>query len=141
MLESSPTAFQIDGAKTAVTKADGRLMYTQNRELRIKGLYEEHLRARNEYEDSKELAVAAENDLAEAKSRLDLLLSGTRPEEIDATSAQLDRLETERRYLREQLRLLNVLSPSTGIVATPSRQLKEMRHMLVKKGDLILKVY
>jgi len=141
MLQAGPTQFQIDVAKTAVTKADDRLKYTQNRELRIKGLYEEHLRARNEYEDSKELAIAAENDLAESKSRLDLLLSGTRPEEIDATSAQLDRLETERRYLREQLRLLNVLSPSTGIVATPSRQLKEMRHMLVKKGDLILKVY
>jgi multidrug resistance efflux pump len=141
MLEAGPTKYQIEVAKAAVAKADDRLKYAQNRETRFKGLFDEHLRSRNAYEDSKELAAAAENELAEAKSRLDLLLSGNRPEEIEATRAEIDRLETERRYLREQLRLLNVLSPSTGIVATPSRQLKEMRHMLVKKGDLILKVY
>ena len=141
MLQAGPTTFQIDVARAAVAKADDRLKYAQNRELRIKGLFDEHLRSRNEYEDAKGSASAAENELAEAKSRLDLLLSGNRPEEIDATRADLDRLETEHRYLREQLGLLNVLSPSAGIVATPSRELKEMRHMLVKKGDLILKIY
>jgi hypothetical protein len=34
-----------------------------------------------------------------------------------------------------------VPSPITGIVATPSVQLQEMKHQLVKKGDLIAKVY
>ena len=36
---------------------------------------------------------------------------------------------------------MTVVSPSDGIVATPSRQLKEMRGQLVTQGALIAKVY
>jgi multidrug efflux pump subunit AcrA (membrane-fusion protein) len=86
-------------------------------------------------------ASAAENDLNEASSQLNLLRSGNRPEEIEATRAEISRLHGHRQYLREQLSLLDVLSPASGIVATPSRQLKEKRNELVRKGDLILKIY
>jgi putative peptide zinc metalloprotease protein len=141
MLEAGPTPYQVEVAKATVAKADGRLKYAQNRETRIRGLFEEHLRSRNEYEDARELSATAENELNEAKSRLNLLLSGNRPEEIEATKAEVERLETERHYLHERLRLLNVLSPASGIVATPSRVLMEMQRTLVRKGDLILKVY
>jgi Flp pilus assembly secretin CpaC len=55
--------------------------------------------------------------------------------------AAITSLETQRNYLLEQLRLMRVVSPASGIVATPSRQLMEMKHQLVKKGDLIAKVY
>jgi multidrug resistance efflux pump len=109
--------------------------------VRLQNLLKENLRSRNEYEDAEERAATAGNELVEANSRLTVLLRGTRPEEINATRAQADRLEEQRRYVQEQLRLLKIVSPTTGIVATPSRQLKEMRRMLVKKGDLILKVY
>jgi hypothetical protein len=43
--------------------------------------------------------------------------------------------------LEEQVQLMRVLSPASGIVATPARQLMEMKHQLVKKGDLIAKVF
>jgi len=79
--------------------------------------------------------------LATAKSKLDVLLAGSRPEEIEAMKAAITSLETQRNYLQEQLRLMRVVSPASGIVATPSRQLMEMKHQLVKKGDLIAKVY
>jgi multidrug resistance efflux pump len=79
--------------------------------------------------------------LAAAKSKLDVLLAGSRPEEIEAMKAAIASLETQRRYLEEQLRLMRVVSPAAGIVATPSRQLMEMKHQLVKKGDLIAKVF
>jgi hypothetical protein len=39
-----------------------------------------------------------------------------------------------------ELQLLKVVSPAAGIVATPSRQLKEMKRQMVNKGDLIAKV-
>ncbi|MBU6402825.1 MAG: efflux RND transporter periplasmic adaptor subunit, partial [Verrucomicrobia bacterium] len=42
---------------------------------------------------------------------------------------------------QEQLLLMRVVSPADGIVATPARQLMAMKHQLVKKGDLIAKVY
>ena len=50
-------------------------------------------------------------------------------------------LETQHRYLQEQIRLMRIVSPASGIVATPSRQLMEMKNQLVKKGDLIAKVH
>jgi multidrug resistance efflux pump len=37
--------------------------------------------------------------------------------------------------------MLTVYSPSTGIVATPTLQLKQLTHQLVKKGDLVAKVF
>ena len=83
----------------------------------------------------------AESDLADARSKLKVLVGGSRPEEIDATRALLDGLETQRKYLQEQLQRLKVVSPVAGIVATPSRQLKEMKRQLVNKGDLIAKVF
>ena len=141
MLEAGPTAYEIEVAKATVGKAEDRVKYAQNRQVRLQNLLKENLRSRNEYEDAEERAAAAENELVEAKSRLTVLLRGTRPEEINAARAQADRLDEQRRYIQEQLRLLKIVSPTTGIVATPSRQLKEMRRVLVKKGDLILKVY
>ena len=140
-LEVGPTKEEIAVAKVAVAKADDRLRYAQDRLARLKLLFEQNLLARNDFDDARELAATAQNDLNDARDRLKLLLSGSRPEEIEATRAQLERLEAQRRYLQEQLGLLNVVSPVTGIVATPSRQLKDMRHQLVKKGDLIAKVY
>ena len=55
--------------------------------------------------------------------------------------AELKRSEAEQAYLRELIQGAEVVSPASGIVATPSRQLKEMRYQLVKKGELIAKVY
>src|SRR5258708_10431966 len=37
--------------------------------------------------------------------------------------------------------MLQVYSPSSGVVATPTLQLKQLTHQLVKKGDLIAKVF
>jgi multidrug resistance efflux pump len=36
---------------------------------------------------------------------------------------------------------MQVVSPASGVVTTPTRQLKEMRHQLVHKGDLIAEVH
>ncbi|MBI4659704.1 MAG: efflux RND transporter periplasmic adaptor subunit [Verrucomicrobia bacterium] len=104
-------------------------------------MFEQKLLSRNDFETTAELAVGAANDVAEAKNRLNVLLAGSRPEEIEATQAELARLEAQRRYLEEQLRLVRVVSPASGVVTTPSRQLREMRFQLVKKGDLIAKVH
>jgi len=55
--------------------------------------------------------------------------------------AQLDRLEAQQQFLETQLGLLDVVSPATGVVATPARELKEMVGQFVAKGALIAKVY
>jgi len=88
----------------------------------------------------KEVAVT-EKEVREAEGRLRVLLAGSRREEIHALQAEIRRSEAEQTYLREQIDGAQVVSPAPGIIATPSRQLKAMNRQLVKKGDLIAKVY
>ena len=128
-------------AKAAVARAEESLTYGSNRLVRDKALFGQNLLSRKDLEDTQEKAATAESDLNEARSKLKLLLRGSRPEDIAATKANIAWSESQRRFLEEQIQLTKVVSPITGIVATPSVQLKEMKHQLVKKGELIAKVY
>lgn len=80
-----------------------------------------------------------EKQVAEAGGQLKLLLAGSRPEMIEATEAEIARLETQQRYLSDRLALTTVVSPASGVIATP--KVKEKIGEQVKTGDLILKVY
>jgi len=140
-LEAGPTAEEIAVARASVSRAEDAVKFAESKLAREKSLLAREAVTLQEVEAAEEQATMAAKDLADAKARLDVLLHGTRPEDIDATRAQVDGLETQRRYLEEQLRLLTVVSPVAGIVATPSRELHEMRGQLVTKGALIAKVY
>jgi multidrug resistance efflux pump len=155
-------------ARATVNAAEERVQYARTDLTRLKALFAQGLISRKQLDEGqqevalreKELEVAqaelqsvsadtlagARQDFAvtdkqiqEASARLKLLLAGSRPETIEATQAEVARLETERRYLTEQLRLTRVVSPATGVVTTPKLIEKVGEH--VKKGDLILKVY
>ncbi len=88
----------------------------------------------------KDVAIT-EREAKESEARLEVLLAGSRREEIDALQADIASSDAQRVLLREQLDRTRVLSPATGVVATSSRVLKEMTGQLLKKGDLIAKVY
>ena len=140
MLVAGPTTEEIAVVKAAVSKGKDQYRYAQNQLARLTKMFEQHLIPRKDFEDAQQATTKATDDLTDATSRLNALLKRTRPEEIDATRAQMERLETQRHYLSDQLQRLNIVSPSTGVIATPSRQLREMVGRLVKKGDLIVKV-
>lgn len=76
-----------------------------------------------------------DKELADARSILTLLEAGTRPEEIEAVTAHLGRLQEEARYLEGQQSRLPVASPVAGVMTTP--RLKEKVGQYVKEGDLI----
>jgi putative peptide zinc metalloprotease protein len=141
MQVAGPTANEIDVAKASVTKAEDNLKYAQIRLAMAKKVFDENLLSRKEYEDVAALESAARNDLAVAKDQLKLLVSGTRPEDIEATRAQIEQFKADQRHLGEQRRMLTVYSPSTGVVATPTLQLKQLTHQLVKKGELVAKIF
>lgn len=141
LLEAGPTAQEIEVAKRAIVKAEDQLTYARNRLTRSDALFEKGLLSRKEFEDHQELAATSDNTLAEARARLDALLSSIRPEPIAAMKAQIESLDAHRRYIEEQLQLPMVISPVNGVVATPSRELKELHGRLIKKGDLIAEVY
>jgi putative peptide zinc metalloprotease protein len=140
-LEAGPTPEEIAVGRAAVSSAEDRLRYAQNNVGRLSSLFATAAVTRQELDAAQELATTAENDLAEAQRRLDLLLGRSRPEDIEAQRARLALLETQGRFLEGEVRELTVVSPVTGIVATPSRQLREMKGQLVGRGALIAKVY
>ena len=141
LLVAGPRPEEIEQARIEVAKDAEAVKFATSRLGRDQTLYEEKLVSKQELEDSEANLAQRKSDLATAKSKLVVLVEGSRPEEIEAMKAAITSLETQRRYLEEQLRLMRVLSPASGIVATPARQLMEMKHQLVKKGDLIAKVY
>ena len=141
MLRAGPTPQQIDVARRTVATAEDRFVFAQGKVAREKPLFDQSLIAASDFDVTRQLESGAKNELAEAKSKLQVLLEGTRPEEIEAARAEFARLEAQRRYWNEQLKLVNVLSPSDGIITTPSRQLTELPRQMVQKGDLIAKVH
>ena len=161
-------AEQISRLEVTVAKARERLEYAQRflgmfKDLRTKELVaikqvmeaEETaaVRAQELHESRAELQIALADDLAEprkalavaekeakeAEARLTLLLAGSRSEDIEAAEAEIARLRSQRGHLLEQLELLSVVSPNSGVVTTPKPREKIGQH--VKKGDLIVEVH
>jgi len=141
LLVAGPRPEEIEQARIEVAKNAEAIKFATSRLDRDKSLYAERLVSKQELEDSEANLAQRTSDSAAAKSKLDVLLAGSRPEEIEAMKASIASFESQRRHLEEQLSLLRVVSPASGIVATPTRQLKEMRRQLVSKGALIAKVY
>jgi multidrug resistance efflux pump len=159
---------QLAKAQSTLEKAEERLKYTNNDYGRLKTLYQAELISRKQFEEGEEREAVRQQELAEARaelravsadalaevhkelavagkerevaqSRLKLLLAGARPEEIEATRAELAGLDVRRRHLEEQLGLLRVVSLVTGVITTP--KLKEDIGRYFQKGDLITKVH
>jgi HlyD family secretion protein len=140
-LQAGPTRAEIAVSRAAVASANDRALHARNRLARVTDLYQAQALTRAEFDDVSALATTAENDLNEARRRLDLLLVGTRPEMLEAERARLERLEANRKLLEEQVSRLDVTTPVAGIVATPSRQLRATVRQLIPRGGLIARVY
>jgi multidrug efflux pump subunit AcrA (membrane-fusion protein) len=69
------------------------------------------------------------------------LLAGSRQEEMEGVAADIARLQAQRSYLLEQLQLLSVASPISGIITTPTKQLTVMIGQHMMKGNLIAEVH
>ena len=159
---------RLSKAKAAVEKAKERLKYATQRLTMFTTLFTKGLISRKEFEEAEENAAVrlkeleeseaelklvladdlgelrkalkvAEKEIEEKEAKLKLLLAGSRPEEIEATEAELSRLEAQRRYTGDQIQLLRVVSPMSGLITTP--KLKEKVGQNVKKGDLIAQVH
>jgi putative peptide zinc metalloprotease protein len=159
---------RLSKAEATARAAEERLQYTSSDRNRLKELFAKGLISRKQLDDAeqevalreRELEVAqaerllvsadtlaeARQELAvtqtqmqEAGGKLKLLLAGARPETVEMTEAEIARLETERRYLADQVRLTMIVSPTAGVVTTPKLEEKVGEH--VKQGDLILKVF
>jgi putative peptide zinc metalloprotease protein len=138
LLKAGPRSEQVDLAKTSVAKAEERIKYARSEMERDKTLAAAQLVSQKELEVAEEQVAVREKELQEAREQLKLLLAGSRPEEVEALEAEINRLSAQQRYLEEQLQLLSVTSQAGGVITT--RKLKEKIGQHVNKGDLIAEV-
>jgi putative peptide zinc metalloprotease protein len=76
-----------------------------------------------------------EKDLSDVRSTLALLEIGTRPEEVEAERAKLERLQEDLTYLEAMRERVVVKTPVAGVVITP--RVKEKNGQYIEKGALI----
>ncbi|MEO5803572.1 MAG: efflux RND transporter periplasmic adaptor subunit [Verrucomicrobiota bacterium] len=139
LLKAGARSEELDLARTSITKGEERLKFSKSHLEMDKSLYEQKLLSRKEFEDTEELVAVRDKEVQEAKQKLTLLLAGNRPEEIEAIEAEINRLKAQQHYLEEQLQLLVVASPISGVITT--HKLKEKIGQNIKKGDLIAVVH
>jgi multidrug resistance efflux pump len=175
---------RLSRAQAAIRAAEERLQFKRADLRRFTELFESGLVSQKQLDESrhdvaleeKELETAeaelqmvsaddrgeARRDLAvskkqveEADGKLKLLLAGSRPEAIEAIEASLARLEAQRQFLAEQIRLTRIVSPTSGVVGAPASprpkdpnmpavlapRLREKAGEQVNKGDLIARVF
>ena len=155
-------------ANVTIRTAQERLRYAESNLARLKPLLRDLFISRREFEEAEEKVIVREleleeaeatlkliladdlaeftmelavtaNELEEEEGRLRVLLAGSRPEEIEATEAEIAGLEAHRRFLEDQLQRARVVSPHAGIITTP--RLKDKIGLRVEKGDLIAEVH
>jgi putative peptide zinc metalloprotease protein len=139
LLRAGARPEEVELLRTGIDKAEERLKYARTHLDMDLTLVKDKLVSLKELEDTKELVTVREKELQEARDKLKLVLAGSRKEEIDAVQAEFSRLNAVQRYLEEQLELLTIHSPISGLVVT--HKLKEKVGRAVKKGDLIAEVH
>ncbi len=129
---------EIDVVRKEEERAQARLKFAEKNFERFAELLRRDLISRMQFEEAEEQRTVRQKELEETSARLKVLLAGSRREEIDAAQAEVARLDVQQRYLGEQIRLVRVASPVSGVVTT--HNLRENVGQHVKKGDLIAEV-
>jgi len=139
LLKAGARPEEIELAKTTMAKAEERIKYARTHLEMDEALVKDQLISKREFEDTKELVSVRVKEFQESQDRLKLLQAGSRKEEIEAVAAEISRLSAAQRYIEDQLQLLSVNSPITGVITT--RKLKEEIGRNVRKGDLVAEVH
>ena len=139
LLRAGSRAEEIEVARAALGRAQERVKYARQQFDILKGLFDQNLASRKEFTEVEEELAVRQKELLEAEGRLSVLLAGSRPEEIEATEAEIKRLQAQRAFLDDQLERVRVVSPIDGVITTPKLEEKTGQH--VNKGDLIATVH
>lgn len=139
LLKAGARREEITLARTLVQKGEERLKYARKDLEMDRELFARDIIAAKKLSQSEGDVVVREKELQEANDRLRILLAGNRKEEIDATEAEVSSLQTQDRFLSEQLRRLTILSPISGTITT--HKLREKLGQNLAKGELVAEVH
>lgn len=124
-LEAGPLPEEIASARSAWEATVADLELATLEDGRARQLFAQRSLSESERDRAATRAKASEKAAAAAKSRLELLCRGTRPERLDQARAQLAELETQEAELRVLAPLdcaVEVVSVKVGDVVPPNRE-------------------
>ena len=159
---------EVEVVKRKLDAGISQAEFSANKAKRMKSLYEEGAISLQDWEDEQKRAdndriaveelgqslavkekdvlsarnqlVKKQEDLAETRANLELVLSGAHPDEIaaarkqvEAARAQIDRLEQELKYAQSELQRTELLMPLDGRLITP--YLRQKVGSYLEKGD------
>jgi multidrug resistance efflux pump len=139
LLKAGARQEELSLARTQIAKAEERLKYAQKDLEMDRALLKNNVISVRQFDQSEGNVAILEKELEESKSHLDILLAGNRKEEIDATQAEMNSLEAQKKFLEQQLQSLRITSPIAGVIST--HKLREKIGQNVNKGDLIAEVH
>jgi len=153
MLKVGPRQEEIREARSQFESAEADLRLTREEYERAERLYHQSSGSRADYDTARGSRDRAQGQAAKAKAHLDLLLAGTRPEEIQEAAAELAKAQanynmlmagsrsediaaTEARLAEARGKLHEIESNLLeAVVRAPERVLIEV--LAVRKGDLV----
>lgn len=124
---NGPRPEEIRQARSDLEAADADLKLAQEDYDRAQRLYKQGSMARADYDAARAGVERTRGRSANAKAKLDLLLAGTRKEDIDIARANRDEARGKLREIEANLAEADVRAPERAIVEV----------MGVRKGDLI----
>jgi multidrug resistance efflux pump len=133
--EKGAKAEEIALARQRVQTALTRSTFSRNRADRLEGLEEKRLVSRQEYEDALARAEVDAEQLKEARRELELLLSGVRPEEIEAIKAEITKETAQLEYHKRQLTYTTLRAGISGRIVSGSLMFAVGDYL--NKGDLL----
>lgn len=137
-LKAGATREEMEKARQHVVTAAKRYEYSKREAGRLKSLYKAGVVSEEEYLDEAKTADLDKENLETVKDSLDIVKSGSRPDDIEAQSAVVKDLETRFKFYQENLELCRVRAPVAGQVVTP--YIEKMVGRVMTKGDLVVEI-
>jgi len=139
MLKIGSRPEEIELARATVKKDEEVLAFSRAYMDMEAQLFKDKLSSKKDFEEAKEKVALREKDLETAQGNLKVLLAGSRPEEIEAMQAEINRLDAQKSYLEDQSRRLTITSPIRGLIT--SHKLKDRIGQSLKRGELLAEVH
>ena len=115
-LEAGPRKEEISQARETENQANAQLAYEEGELKRIKQALQNNVASQAEVDLVQIRLKKAQAEQAVAKSRLALLVSGTRPEQVSAGKAEVHLAEAELKRIEAMQRKFVLRAPHAGVV-------------------------
>jgi len=125
-LRAGARADEIQGARMGLEQARANLEGARLALLSAREIHEDRLTAKTQLDAAQSAYHAEQARVRETRAQLDLLLAGTRPEDIRAAAAQSTQARAALAQAQDQLQNTAILAPVDAFVVTKTAELGEV---------------